>query len=49
MKEKEVFTQEQRELVLKALNDPDKRESLITFLENEERRLAELRHSPTSR
>lgn len=46
--EDNVFTQEQRELIWEALNDPQKREALITFLENEERRLAELRRSPVS-
>ena len=49
MNDNNVFTQEQREIILQALNDPQKREALITFLENEERRLAELRRSPASR
>ena len=48
MEEKNVFTPEQRAVILDALNDPQKREVLLTFLKNEERRLAELRHSQAS-
>lgn len=45
MEEKNALTQEQKDAILKVLNDPNKREALITFLKNEERRLAELRQS----
>lgn len=49
MEEKKALTQEQKEFILKALNDPDKREALITFLKNEEQRLAALRLTQASR
>lgn len=48
MEEKNALTPEQRAVILDALNDPQKREALLTFLKNEERRLAELRHSQAS-
>lgn len=49
MEEKKSLTQEQRETILKVLNDPDKREAFIAFLKNEELRLAELRLTRASR
>ena len=48
MKENSIFTPEQKAAVLEALNDPKRRDALISFLKSEELRLAELRRTQAS-